>query len=402
MIKSSNNAADAKTRLMAAYEINENQAKAIVDMKLGKLAGLEKIELQQEAEELRNEVRTLMLILASEEEQKAELRFRLETIVKKYGDARRTELAQIELPKAEKEIELVTPEPCVVIMSQTGEIKRVATSNYKPQNRNGKGVKTADDTLLDMISTNTIDTLMLFTNKVKMYRLLVDDIPVGTNASKGVMVGSIVKLESDERVVAITSLYRKSNAKYVVFITKSGLFKKTLLEEYMAAKRSSGIAAIKLKEGDSIANVTFANEEEFIIITKQGMSIRFETKDIAPIGRVTSGVKSIKLNDEDEVVVGLPIKHDSDALATFSSNGMARKTALSDFPVQGRGGKGLKVGSGEIVAAALIADVDKILIVGKPNSICIAATDIPLLTRTSLGNQMIKNSVVKDAIKLKL
>jgi DNA gyrase subunit A len=235
-----------------------------------------------------------------------------------------------------------------------------------------------------------------------MYRLLVDDIPVGTNASKGVMVGSIVKLESDERVVAITSLYRKSNAKYVVFITKCGLFKKTLLEEYMAAKRSSGIAAIKLKEGDSIANVTFANEEEFIIITKQGMSIRFETKDIAPIGRVTSGVKSIKLNDGDEVVIGLPIKHDSDALATFSSSGMARKTALSDFPVQGRGGKGLKVGSGEIAAAALVADVDKILIVGKPNSICIAATDIPLLSRTSLGNQMIKNSIVKDAIKLKL
>ena len=402
LIKKSVSAAAAKDALITTYNFSDEQAKAIVDMKLGKLAGLEKIELQQEADDLRNEVRTLMLLLASEDEQKNELRFRLESLVKKYGDTRRTELAQIEVPKAEKEIELVTPENCVVIMSQTGEIKRVPATNYKAQNRNGKGVKTADDAVLDMISTNTVDTLMLFTNKGKMYRLLVDDIPVGTNASRGVLVGTIIKLDDGEKVVALTSLFRQSSAQYVIFLTKNGLFKKTKLEEYMTTKRSSGIAAINLKEGDSIANVTFANEEEFIVLTKQGMSIRFETKDIAPIGRVTAGVKSIKLNEGDEVLVGLPIKHNTDTLATFCANGMARKTALNEFPVQGRGGKGLKVGSGEIAGAALVSDEDKILIVGKPNSICISATEIPLLGRTSMGNQMIKNSVVKDVIKLKL
>ena len=401
LIKKSASASAAKDALITTYKFSDEQAKAIVDMKLGKLAGLEKIELQQEADELRNEVRTLMIILASEEEQKNELRFRLENLVKKYGDARRTELTHIEMPKVEKEIELVTPENCVVIISQTGEIKRVPATNYKAQNRNGKGVKTADDAVLDMISTNTVDTLMLFTDKGKMYRLLVDDIPVGTNASRGVLVGTIVKLEDGEKVVALTSLYRKSNAQYVVFLTKNGLFKKTKLEEYMATKRSSGIAAINLKEGDSIANVTFANEEEFIVLTKQGMSIRFETKDIAPIGRVTAGVKSIKLAEGDEVLVGLPIKHKTDTLATFGANGMARKTSLEDFPVQGRGGKGLKVGSGEIAGAALVSDEDKILIVGKPNSICISATEIPLLGRTAMGNQMIKNSLVQDIIMLK-
>jgi DNA gyrase subunit A len=251
-----------------------------------------------------------------------------------------------------------------------------------------------------MISTNTVDTLMFFTDKGKMYRLLVDKVPTGTNASKGGRIGALINLETDEKVVAMTSLYRKSQADYVIFITKQGLFKKTRLDEYLQTKRATGIAAIKFKEGDSLATVTFANEEDFIIITKQGMSIHFETKDIAPIGRVTSGVKSIKLSEDDEVLTGLPIKHNTDTLATFSAGGTARKTSLEEFPVQGRGGKGLKVGAGELVGAALISDEDNLLLIGTPNSICISATEIPLLGRTSLGNIMIKNSTIKSVIKL--
>lgn len=369
-------------------------------MKLGKLAGLEKIELQQEAAELRNAIEELKIVLTDEQHQKDEIRNRLATFVKKYGDVRRTELTQIEIPKAEKEIETVVPEECVVIATQTGDIKRVPKTSFKPHNRAGKGVKTADSAVLDMISTNTIDTLMFFTDKGKMYRLLVDKVPVGTNASQGGRIGALINLEPDEKVVAITSLYRESQADYVIFITKNGLFKKSKISEYTATKRSSGIAAINLKEGDSIAAVTFANEEEFIIITKQGMSIRFETKDIAPIGRVTAGVKSIKLAEGDEVLTGLPIKHNTDMLATFSPLGSARKTPLSEFPVQGRSGKGLKVGTGDIIGAALVSDADNILIVGAPNSICISATEIPLLTRTAQGNIMIKHSTIKSVIKL--
>ena len=400
LIKASKSASTAKDELMKVYKFTEAQAKAIVDMKLGKLAGLEKIELQEECAELENEIKILTAILESEDKQKAELRERLKLIVKEFGDDRRTELAQIECSKAEKEIETVVPEDCVVILSQTGDIKRVPAASFKTQKRNGKGVKTEDDALLDVISTNTIDTLMAFTNKGKMYRLLVDNVPTGTNASKGVRIGTLINMEADEKVIAITSLYRKSNAKYVIFITKNGLFKKTKLEEYMNTKRSTGIAAVNLKEGDSIANVTFAEEEEFLIITKQGMSIRFETKDIAPIGRVTAGVKSIKLNEDDEVLVGLPIKHKTDMLAIFGVNGMGRKTSLEEFPVQGRGGKGLKVGSGEVCGAALISDDDNILIIGKPNSICINATEIPALGRVSMGNIMIKNSIIKGIIKI--
>ena len=400
LIKKSESAAAARVNLVSTYKFTENQAKAIVDMKLGKLASLEKIELNQEAKELANDIEEMKIILTDKQHQEDTVRWRLQEFVAKYGDARRTELTQVEVAKDEKEIELVAPEECVVFVSQSGDVKRIPATAFKLQKRNGKGVKSEDDAVLDIISTNTIDTLMVFTNKGKMYRLLVDNVPVGTNTSKGVRINTLVNMEPGETVIAITSLYRKSQAKYVVFITKQGLFKKTALEEYLSVKRSTGIQAIKLKEDDSIANVTFCDEEEFIIVTKQGMSIRFETASIAPIGRVTSGVKSIKLSEGDEVLAGLPIHKTTDQLAVFTKAGYGKKTALDEFPVQGRGGKGLKCSGDEIVGASLISDEDSILLVGIPNSICFSAKDVPILGRVSMGNAMIKNSIIKKVVKL--
>ena len=401
LIKKSKSSNDAKENLKIKYNLNEEQAKAIVDMKLGKIAHLEKIELEQEKRELVELIDNINEILKNENKILNILIERLESFTKKYGYKRHSELTQIEVPKEEKEIAAVVPEECVVIINQTGSIKRVPTSAFKVQKRNGKGIKTEDDTILDMISTNTIDILMLFSNKGKMYRLLVDNVPTGTNISKGTPVNSLITLESDEKIIAITSLYRKSQAKYVIFITKQGLFKKTLLEEYMGGKKSTGIAAIKLKEGDSIANVTFAEEEEFIILTKNGMSIHFETKNIAPIGRATSGVRAIKLDEGDEVIIGLPIKHMTDTLAIFNEMGVAKKTNLDEFPLQTRAGKGVCVlKTGKITGAALISDEDYILIVGQPNSICVSAKDIPLLSRIALGNTMINGSKIKRIVKV--
>ena len=400
LIKASESAATAKQNLIIKYQFSENQAKAIVDMKLGKLASLEKIELNNEAKQLANDIEEMKIILSDEQHQKDTIRDRLLAFAKKYGDDRRTELADIEVPKEEKEIETVAPENCVVFVSQSGDVKRIPTSSFKLQNRNGKGVKSEDDAILDLISTNTIDTLMIFTDKGKMYRILVDNLPVGTNISKGVRLSTLVNMEPGEKVIAVTSLYRKTDAQYVVFITKQGLFKKTLLKEYTSVKRSTGIQAIKLKEGDSIANVTFCNEEEFIVVTKNSMSIRFETAAIAPIGRATSGVKSIKLDEGDEVLIGLPIHKTTDCLAVFTKAGMAKKTKLEEYPIQGRGGKGLKCSGSEIIGVALVDDTDNILLVGIPNSICISAKDIPQLTRVSIGNQMIKNSIIKKVVKI--
>ena len=249
------------------------------------------MELENEKKELLNKLQELQQILISSDLRKIIIKNRLNTIVRKYGDNRRTELAQIELPKEEKEIATVIPVDCVVLMTQNGDIKRIPKSNFKIQKRNGKGVKNLDDALLGVISTNTIDNLMLFTNKGKMYKLLVDNIPEGTNSSKGVAINNLIKLDPQEKVIAISSFERETDAQYVIFITKKGQFKKTSIEEYKTVKKTTGIIAIKLNEGDTIANVVFANEEDFVIITENGMSIRFETKNIAAIGRNTAGVK---------------------------------------------------------------------------------------------------------------
>ena len=394
----------ASVNLQAKYKLSEIQAKAILDMKLSKLAKLEKVELENEKKELIVKIAELELHLSDRSLQEADIRARLEDIVAKFGDDRRTELAQIEVPKEEKEIQEVIPEDVVVIVTQSGDIKRIPKTSFKTQKRNGKGVKNEDDAILDTISTNTIDNLMLFTSKGKMYKMLVDNVPVGTNVSKGVRIGTLLTMDADEKVIAVSSLHRKTNAQYVLFVTKQGLIKKTYLEEYTSVKRSTGIAAIKLKEGDSLANVTFIDEEEMIIITKNGMSIHFPTDDINPIGRVTSGVKSIKLAEGDEVVVGLPIHKNTDTVAIFTAKGFSKKCAMDEFPYQARAGKGVVAYkptdvTGLVVGAAMVDDEDNLLLVGKPNSICISAKDIPLLSRISMGNIMIKGNVT-SVVKL--
>ena len=404
LIKKSESAAAAKVALIEKYSLSENQAKAILDMKLSRLAKLEKIELQKEEEELLSQIDYCNRIIEAKLVRDSIIRDRLEAIVRKFGDARRTELTHIEIKPEEKEIIEVIPEDVVVILSQTGDIKRIPAKSFKVQKRNGKGVKNEGDAILDVISTNTIDNLMLFTSKGKMYRLLVDNVPAGTNASKGVNISSLLNIEPDEKVIAMTSLNRKTDAEYVVFVTKQGLIKKTALEEYKSVKRNTGIAAIKLKEGDSIANVTFLKDEEIIVITKEGMSIHFTTADINPIGRATSGVKSIKLDDGDEVLIGLPVHKKTDNVAIITTKGLGKKVALEEFPLQGRGGKGVYAHkpseiTGKIAGAAMVDNEDNILVVGKPNSICISAEDMPTTGRAAAGNIVIKNEV-KHIVKI--
>ena len=373
-------------------------------MKLSKLARLEKVEVQKERNELTDKINDLDEILGNHDKQIDIIRERLGNLVKKYGDARRTELKQIAIEKEEKEIETVTPEDVVVIVSQTGNIKRIPKSSFRTQRRGGKGIKTADNAILSTIRTNTIDNLLIFTNKGKMYKILVDNIIVGTNVSKGDSIGNLIKLDVDEKVIAVTNLARENKSKYVVFITKQGLLKKTAMEEYTKTKRSTGITAINLKEGDSLANIELMDEEEIVTVTKNGLAIRFETKDIAPIGRVTSGVKAIKLNDGDEVLTGLPIRNQEESLAVITSRGNGKKTKLDEFPVQARAGKGLIVYkttdiTGNIAGAAMVGEEDNLLLIGT-NSICISATDIPQLGRATMGNVMIKDGNIKGVVKL--
>ena len=407
LIKKSESASVAKTLLIKTYQFTDNQAKAILAMRLASLAKLEGVELNNEKAELDNNIQKWNNIISSREEQIITIKDRLAAIVKKYGDARRTELTQINIKPEEKIIEEVIPEDVVVILSQTGLIKRVPTNSFKVQRKNGKGIKTKDEAIMSTISTNTTDNLFLFTKKGKMFKIIVDDIPAGTNTSKGVHVNTLIKIDTDDEVMAITSLAYGNTAKYVVFFTKQGLMKKTLLEEYVKTKRGTGIAAIKINDNDSIVNVAFLNEEQILVVTKNGMSIRFESKFVNPVGRIAAGVKTIKLDENDEVIAGLPIQSETDEAVIISTTGYGKKVSIKDFTLQNRAGKGIMIyrpstAYGTVIGATILKKDDvtsKILLIGQPNSICVSSTDLPLLSRISFGNIILKSNI-KSVVKI--
>ena len=406
LIKKSESSSAAKTALMEKYNFSEEQAKAILAMRLSSLAHLEKIELQNEQADLRKTVEELKALISSDELQKTELKARLHSIVEKYGDARRTQLIHIEPPKgAEAEIVNVEPEKCVVVMSEGGLIKRIPATSFRTQRRNGKGVKTANDINAAVIRTNTIDSLMIFTNQGRMYRILVDNIPSGTNSTKGVPVQSLITMEPNETPALMYSIYRDTDAKYVFFATKNGTVKKTSLEEYVKTKRKTGVAAITLREGDKLASVNLIKDEDIVMLTKQGMAIRFSSNEIAASSRATIGIKGIDLKKDDEVVSVMTVRHDDDALAIFTGRGMGKKCPVSELPVNHRAGKGLIVYkptpvTGDVVAGTLVSDEDSILIMSNSTSICISATEIPQQSRASLGNQLIKATDVTTVSKV--
>lgn len=404
LIKASQSAADAVKNLIEKYQFIERQAKAIVDMKLGKLAHLEKIELNEERVELISTIKKCEDIIQHEERQKEIYLDRFNTFVKKYADTRRTELTQIDIKPEEKEIAEVVPVDVVVVTTESGLIKKIPVANYKVQRKGGKGIKSTDDITMSAIKTNTVDYMMFFSNKGKMYRTVVDNIPDGTNVTKGVPINSLIQLESGEKIIAVTSLHRQKLPQFAIFITKQGMIKKTALSEYLSAKRNAGIAALKLKENDSVANVIFQDNEEIIIITKNGMNIRFATNNIGMTGRATMGIKAINLNENDEVLTALPIHKDTDCVAVFISNGQGKKIALKDFVLQNRGGKGTIVHKLEpeqtLVGAAMISNEDNILLNGNKSAICISAKDVPLVSRTSGGNILIKDNKVTAITKI--
>ena len=404
LIKASESAAAAKTSLMAKYKLSEVQAKAILDMKLSKLAKLEKIEIENEKKDLLNKSDELNQILKNPVPRLTEI---FTDLKKKYGDARRTTITQIAPEtKEEKEIEFVEPEKCVVVLTESGCIKRIPATSFRTQKRNGKGVKTQDDITSMVLRTNTIDSLMIFTDQGRMYRLLVNDIPVGTNVSQGQSIKSLIAMETDENPAIIYSIYRDTDAKFVFFTTKNGIVKKTALEEYVNTKKKSGITAINLRDGDSLASVCLVKDEDMILLTKNGMGIKFNSMDVGATSRATVGVKGMNFKPDDEIVSAIPVRNKTDDLAIFTSTGLGKKFASAELPLQKRGGKGLichkvSAAAGTLAASALVSDADSLLLCGDKTGICIAATEIPSLGRASIGNQMLKgNGTLMSASKV--
>ena len=402
LIKSSESAAAAKENLISRYNFTENQAKAILAMRLSSLAKLEKIELEKEAENLKEQIHDLKNILANKSEQEDVLKLRLNNLTKKFGDERKTELTQIEETKDEKEKIDIVPEDVVVVITHGGDIKRVPKKTFKVQHRRGTGIKSVEKETFMALSTNTTETLMIFTSAGKMYRLGVDKIPEGNNVAKGTNINTILPFAPGEEVQEISTL--DNTAENVVFFTKNGLIKKTKFEEYSTMKKTTGIQAIKLKEGDSLINVVFMdNKEEVIMVTRKGMIIKVPTDDIKAIGRLTSGVKGIGLKDGDEVVSAFPVLKDN-SIAIVTKAGKGKRVLASDVVVQNRGGRGvscMKLDLGdEIAGAAALQASTPLLLVGKPNSICISSEEIPVQTRAGSGTKMIERSIISSLVVL--
>ena len=401
LIKKADNSKDAQNKLIEKYSFTENQAKAIIDMRLGKLAHLEKIELNQEKEELTSQIETFNQVLSSQQSLIQILLDRLNTFVKKYGYERRTKVIQLEEDKKAKEekVKSIPSEKTLIKVKSNNTIERENIKDIKVQKKYGKGTKANNESLITLISSYTDKYIMLFTNMGRMYKILINDIPeLNTNLS------DLIKLKEDEKVIA-AAVPENTETKYAVFFTRNGLLKKTSFSEYNDLKRGSGVAAIKLLPGDSVINVIFINEENVFILTKNGIGIQFETKDIKPIGRNTSGVKAVKLEEGDSVVCGLASSDNSYAsLAIFTENGYGKRVSVDELFIQGRGGKGVQYykstdETGKIIGGIFIKDSDsKILLSGVSSNLCLAASDIIQAGRYSQGYLLAKNYILSATL----
>lgn len=406
LIKKSENSTDAKEKLIAKYSFTENQAKAILAMRLSSLAKLEKVELEKEAEELDNKIKNLLKMLHSEEIQLQRIKLDLAFLVEKYGDERRTEIANIEVKAESKEKKEVIPEDVVVVINNAGDIKAVPKMSFKVQKKANKGIKTVEENILTTFATNTLDSVMLFTSSGKMYKLPVNKIPIGDNKTRGVNLSTFFTFESNEKLQAAINLKETTNAEYVVFFTKQGLIKKTKLEEYKSVRKNIGTQAIKLKEGDSLASVTFLKDEEVIMITKKGYAVRIGTTDITPIGRATMGRKAVKLTEKDEVILGIPISRvEKDKyLVVGTKEGQVVKTNIKEFPVGNLNRVGLrivKLAAADIVINGMICDnEDNLLVIGTKHSKAISVSEVIQTPRDSTGRAVVKDEQLKGLVKI--
>lgn len=402
LIKKSESAATAKLELMKQYKFSEAQAKAILEMKLSKLAHMEKIAIDEELKDKQEQAEQCLNFLNNPAYAREVIADYFLWFKNTFGDDRRTTITQVNTSPEEKELAEIIPEDCVVVMTKAGNIKRVPASSFRTQRRNGKGIKTQDEITHSVIKTNTIDALMVFTNYGKVYRLSVDDIPVGTNTTRGTAIQTLVPMEANETFVAIASIERSAkDNQYVWFITKNGLIKKTSLNEYSGMKRKTGIIATNLREGDALVKVFIAPDNHIIIFTEKGMSLRLNGKDIGATSRTATGIKGITLKDDDVVSTAVPLELADKQLIIFTNDGAAKKMKISEFTVQNRAGKGLICSkNNKIVDAIVASDEDNILVTGQSSSICIAVKDITLGNRGTVGVKAIKDSNIVAVSKV--
>lgn len=344
IIRSHYTVQEGKAALMERFGLDDVQAQAIVQMPLGRLAGLEREKIQTEVDELHDKIAEYNAILSDEHKIRAIVKEELLEIKEKFNDPRRTELATIE---GEVDIEdLIPEESCVVTLTRFGYLKRQPLDVYKTQRRGGRGIsgmtRRDEDFVSDIYTCSTHDYLMFFTNKGKVYRIKGYEIPEGSRTSRGTNVVNILPLEQNEKITCVikTSDIAAEN-KYYVMVTRNGIIKRTEYNAYINV-RKSGLIAINLDEGDELAWVKITNgSDDLILATRNGMSIRFNEEDARSMGRTARGVKAIAL-DEGDQVVGMVVAEEGKDILTVSQSGLGRRTDVSEYRIQTRGGKGLR------------------------------------------------------------
>jgi len=400
LIRNSKSVDEARTKLMEKFKITEIQSEAILNMPLSKLTTLEREKILNEKKEVEVKIGEYKEILKSPEKVKEIIRNELMEIKEKFGDKRKTEIGE-EIEEIE-EIDLIRPEEIVVTISNEGYIKRTLLDSFRRQRRGGKGMVGAstkeEDFIKHLLLTSTIDTILFFTNKGKVYWLKGYLIPEGSRVSKGKPIINLIKIEPEERISAVIPVKEFLKDRYLLMITKNGLVKKTALEKY-SKPRKGGIIGIDLKDGDELIDVKLSDGNNHVILnTKKGLSIRFPEKEIRPVGRSAVGVIGIRFKNKEDEVVGCEIvKPDEQQLTLFTvcKKGFGKRTCISEYKVQHRGGKGIidiKVGekNGEVIGAKLVGDKDEIILTTKKGIVIrIRVSDVRIIGRNTIGVKLI-------------
>jgi DNA gyrase subunit A len=399
IIRGSKNVQIAKETLMHTFQLSDAQAQAIVDMRLRALTGLEREKLENEYAELMKRIGELKAILADRKLLLQVIKEEILLISDKYGDNRRTAIGFDEFDLTMED--LIPNEDVVITMTKLGYIKRMTIDTFKSQNRGGKGIKgmqtLQDDFIEELFVTTTHHYIMFFTNTGRVYRLKAYEIPETSRTARGTAMINLLQLMPEEKITAMIPIQEYEEGKYLFMATEKGLVKKTPIQDY-ANVRKTGLAAITLREDDRLIQVRITdNQDDVLLVTKYGQCIRFHEQDVRPTGRMSMGVRGMNLGDQDQVI-GMQMSKEGQELLVVSEKGMGKRTLISEFTAQNRGGKGIKCykiteKTGNVVGMVAVDYESEIMIINTDGIIIrMQCADISCQGRVASGVKLINLS----------
>lgn len=408
LIRASKTTNEAKEGLMDKFGLSEKQAEAILDMKLQRLTGLEREKIEEEYTKLMELIKSLEEILSSEALVLKIIKDELNEIKAKYGDERRTEIIAGDGNDIDIE-DLIQQKDVVITLTHAGYIKRLPVETYSAQRRGGRGIQAMstkeDDFVEHIFTTSTHSDLLFFTNTGRVYQLKAYQIPEAGRTAKGTNLINIIPLNPDERIQTVLYLTEFKEDNYLIMGTKNGIIKKTSLDKYSSI-RKNGLNAINLRDDDELISVRPTDgDSEIIYVTKNGYAIRFSEKDVRPMGRTASGVKAITLRSGDEVV-SMEVAKPEEELLVVSENGFGKRTPVSEYSLQKRGGKGVityKISekTGNAVGARLVDDNDQLMLINSNGiAIRINVSDISTTSRNAMGVTLMKTTEEEKVITM--